>query len=145
MHVRGASHFAQDAIRNTQDCEEICVQTAQYCLEVGGSHADAMHVRMLQDCADICETAARIVLRGSQHQVDLAAACAAICEACAASCEKFIGDPQMKACANQCRLCAAACRQLMANSTSESSFRASFQSSGQHASASSVANFTGPR
>lgn len=112
MHARRAAHIAQHAIRNTQDCEAICVQTGQYCLEVGGDHAAPSHVKILQDCADICAATARILLRGSHQQV--LEACATLCELCAASCEKFVGDPQMKACANQCLLCAAACRQVMA-------------------------------
>ncbi len=115
MHLRGTQQVRQEAIRNTQDCEAICVQTVQYCLEVGGAHAEAMHVRHIQDCADVCQTATKIFLRGSPHNAELAAACATLCDMCAASCEKYIGDAQLKACANQCRLCASACRQVVAS------------------------------
>jgi len=111
MHARRVAQVAQDAIRNTQDCEAICVQTVQYCLEMGGEHAAPAHNKLLLDCADICAATKNILLRGSHQQV--MEACATLCELCAASCEKFVGDPQMKACANQCLLCAAACRQLI--------------------------------
>lgn len=113
MHIRRESQIRQEAIRNTQDCEAICVQTVQYCLEVGGAHADPVHLRLMQDCADICDTTMKIVQRGAPHHDMTAAACAQLCDLCAASCERFIGDAQLKACANQCRLCAAACRQSM--------------------------------
>jgi hypothetical protein len=116
MHARGASQSIQNATRNAQDCEAICTQTIQYCLDVGGAHANASHIRLMQDCADVCAATTKVLLRGSSHHAELGAACASLCDACAASCEKYIGDAQLKACANQCLLCAAACRQ-MASST----------------------------
>jgi hypothetical protein len=115
MHLRGPHQARQDAIRNAQDCAAICVQTVQYCLEVGGAHVEPAHVRHLQDCADVCETATKIMLRGSPHHAELMTACATLCDVCAASCEKYIGDAQLKACANQCRLCASACRQMVSS------------------------------
>jgi hypothetical protein len=117
MHVRGAHQARQEAMRNTQDCEAICVQTVQYCLEAGGAHVESAHLRHLQDCADLCEAATKILLRGSPHNAELATACANLCDHCAASCERYIGDAQLKACANQCRLCAAACRQMASSAT----------------------------
>src|SRR5262245_59096909 len=94
MHVRKVAQIAQHAIRNTQDCEAICGQTVQYCLEMGGEHAPPAHIKLLLDCADICAATKNILLRGSHQQV--LEACATLCELCAASCEKFVGDPQMK-------------------------------------------------
>ena len=113
MDVQSVVQVSQRAIRNTQDCETMCVQTVQYCMIMGGAHTEPSHMQLLQDCADICETAARIVSRGSPRHRELATACANVCDLCAAACEKFIGDPHMKACANQCYLCASACRQLV--------------------------------
>lgn len=113
MHVRGKAQPSQFAARSTQDCEAICIETIQYCLEIGGAHAAPRHIQLLQDCADICETTAKFVLRASAQHDGVASACADICELCAASCETFAGDPQMKACANQCYLCASACRQMV--------------------------------
>jgi hypothetical protein len=111
MHIETATRAMKDAIMSTQDCAAICVQTVQYCLEVGGDHARATHVRHLQDCADICAVATMVLLRGSPHNAELATTCANACDLCAASCQRFAGDAQLKACANQCLLCAAACRQ----------------------------------
>jgi hypothetical protein len=115
MHIETATKATKDAIRNAQDCAAICVQTAQYCLEVGGEHARPTHVRHLQDCADICAVTIAILLRGSPHNAELATTCANTCDLCAASCATFAGDAQMKACANQCLLCASACRQAAAS------------------------------
>jgi len=106
---------SQHVARTTQDCEAICVQTIQYCLEMGGNHAAPQHVQLLQDCADICETTTKLGLRSSPQLADIASACATVCDLCAASCERHAGDPQMKACANQCYVCAAACRQVMSS------------------------------
>ena len=72
-------------------------------------------MQLMEDCADICQTTARIVTRRSPRHADIATACASVCDLCAASCEKFIGDPHMKACANQCYLCASACRQVVSS------------------------------
>jgi hypothetical protein len=128
MHAGAKARPSQMATRTTQDCAAICVETVQYCLEVGGSHAAPAHVQLLQDCADICATTANFVLRAStrqggqagasshgasSHQDSVTSACADICDLCAASCETFAADAQMKACANQCYLCATACRQLL--------------------------------
>jgi hypothetical protein len=116
MHHRGAAQTRQQAISNTQDCGAICIQTIQHCLEVGGAHAEASHLRLMQDCADLCAASTKILLRGGQHHAEVATACANLCDLCAASCEKYIGDAQLKACANQCRLCAQACRQMTSSS-----------------------------
>jgi hypothetical protein len=130
MHIRRVSQRAQAAISNTKDCEAICVQTVQYCLEVGGDHAAPTHNKLLLDCADICAATARILLRGSHQQV--MEACATLCDLCAASCEKFAGDPQMKACANQCLLCASACRQAMSAATGYQGLRDEDRQGGSH-------------
>jgi hypothetical protein len=114
MHIQTASKATRDAIRNTQDCQAICIQTAQYCLEVGGPHAAAVHVRHLQDCADICAATTNLLLRGARYNAEVATACANLCDVCAVSCQEFVGDAQMKACENQCLLCASACRQAAA-------------------------------
>ncbi len=113
MHFRERNQGLQQATRNTQDCESICIETIQHCLDVGGSHTEPSHVRLLQDCADICDTSTKFLLRTSPQHEQLLAACANLCDLCAASCERFPGDAQMKACANQCRLCASACRQMI--------------------------------
>lgn len=130
MNVRNAAQFTQEAIRSTQDCEALCAQVIQHCLEVGGAHADASHLRLLQDCVDICEATRKIFQRRSPHFSELSFACASICEAAAAACERFIGDAQMKACANQCRLSAIACRQLVSASTSTSYSEVGVRTSG---------------
>ncbi|XYH94684.1 four-helix bundle copper-binding protein [Sorangium sp. So ce1128] len=101
-----------DTAQEAQNCQSICVQSIQYCLEMGGSHVEPSHMRLLQDCAEICETTATFLLRGSPQHNQVTAACATICELCAQSCGRFTGDAQMKACADECRRCAAACQQV---------------------------------
>ena len=85
MHFRERNQGVQQATRNTQDCEAICVETIQHCLDVGGSHTEPSHVRLLQDCADICDTSTKFLLRNSPQHEQLLAACANLCDLCAAS------------------------------------------------------------
>ncbi|KYF66410.1 MULTISPECIES: four-helix bundle copper-binding protein [Sorangium] len=101
----------QDTATETQNCQSICVQSIQYCLQMGGSHVEPSHMQLLQDCAEICETTGTMMLRSSPQHNQVTAACASICDLCARSCDRFTGDAQMKACADECRRCAAACQQ----------------------------------
>jgi hypothetical protein len=41
----------QECIDNCTQCHNICVETIDHCLEMGGKHADTAHIRILQDCA----------------------------------------------------------------------------------------------
>ncbi|WP_437656805.1 four-helix bundle copper-binding protein [Sorangium sp. So ce1182] len=115
MAHKGTTHNKafQDTAQAAQNCQSVCVQSIQHCLEMGGSHVEPSHMQLLQDCAEICETTATMLLRSSLQHNQVTAACATICELCAQSCDRFAGDPQMKACADECRHCAAACQQLV--------------------------------
>lgn len=103
-----------NAAQHAQQCEAICINTIQYCIQMGGAHAEPSHVAILQDCADICGSAAKFMLRASSQHRKVTEACADICEACADSCDKFPNDAQMTACADACRACAAVCRAQLA-------------------------------
>jgi hypothetical protein len=100
-----------DAARATQECEAICIDTIQYCLQQGGAHVESSHMKLVLECAEICTTTVKFLLLGAFHG-QVSGVCANICEACAVSCEKFAGDSQMKEWADSCRLCAAACRRV---------------------------------
>ena len=104
----------RSAAQHAQQCQAICIDTIQYCLQMGGAHADPAHIKILQDCADICESAAKFMLRASSQHRQVTSACVDICELCAQSCDNFPNDAQMKACADACRACAAACRAALA-------------------------------
>ncbi|XXT21317.1 four-helix bundle copper-binding protein [Sorangium sp. So ce429] len=112
-HKGTASQAFQSTARAAQSCQSICVESIQYCLQMGGSHVEPSHMQLLQDCAEICETTATFLLRGSPQHAQVTTACATICELCAQSCDRFTGDAQMKACADECRHCAAACQKLV--------------------------------
>ncbi|MEX0750465.1 MAG: four-helix bundle copper-binding protein [Dehalococcoidia bacterium] len=93
-------------------CHDICLQTVNYCLGMGGEHASQDHIRLLLDCAQICRTSADFMLRESSVHGATCAACAAVCDRCAEDCERFEGDEIMQACAETCRGCAEACREM---------------------------------
>src|SRR5688572_31052060 len=94
------------------DCHKACVQTIPYCLQQGGHHAEANHIRLMMDCAEICQTSANFMLRGSDLHQHTCAACAEVCERCAADCATMAGDTRMAACAEMCRRCAESCRRM---------------------------------
>jgi len=103
---------SQQCIQNCLDCHSICSNTAIYCLQQGGQHAEAAHIRLLLDCAEICQTSANFMLRGSDLHSRTCGICAEVCERCAKACEQMGDDHQMRACADLCRRCAESCRQM---------------------------------
>jgi hypothetical protein len=111
---RATDQSIEECLKNCVDCHRICVETIDYCLRVGGSHAGAPHAGVLIDCEKICQTSADFLIRRSDLHPGTCAACAEACNACADSCDRFPGDRQMKACADLCRVCARSCEQLAA-------------------------------
>lgn len=93
-------------------CHALCTETADYCLQKGGKHAEATHIRTMMDCAEICQTSANFMLRGSEFRTYTCATCAVVCEACAESCESMADDEKMRRCAEACRRCAEECRKM---------------------------------
>lgn len=116
MHKQGKqtrSADVQQCIEECKECHAICMDTVTYCLNVGGAHAQPHHIAILLDCAETCHLSEDSMLRDSAVVPTIGAACADVCDACAIECEKFTGDPQMKACADRCRSCAKACRRMV--------------------------------
>jgi hypothetical protein len=105
------------AARQVEDDEQqqraAAERTATHCLELGGRHAEAVHINLLLDCAEICRTSEAVLRRGSARYSLICWACAQICRACAADCERLAGgDPVMTECAAQCRRCAESCEEV---------------------------------
>jgi hypothetical protein len=100
-------------IENCSNCHNICLETVQHCLIMGGKHAEASHIRLLLDCAQICATSADFMLRGSEFHARTCGVCAEVCERCAEDCERLAGDDElMLRCAGMCRQCAESCRAM---------------------------------
>jgi len=97
----------EDCIDNCAECHRVCVETMQYCLRMGGKHADLAHIRLLNDCVQICQVNAEFLIRDSELQGETCAACAKICSRCAEVCAAFgPDDDQMQECAQVCSRCA---------------------------------------
>lgn len=105
---------AQSCIDSCWRSHVMCLETARYCLEKGGTHATPAHQGLLADCAEICQTTANALIRRSSQHAAFCKACAEVCDACAQQCETFANDPRMATCARTCRDCANHCR-AMAN------------------------------
>jgi hypothetical protein len=65
----------RECIQLCTACHNVCVETLDHELRLGGSHAAADHVRLLLDCAQLCATSDDVMLR-----------CAEVCRQCAACC-----------------------------------------------------------
>lgn len=105
----------QECIEECLRCHSVCLSTVQYCLEMGGKHAEPTHIGLLLDCQEICVTSANFMLRGSERSQLTCRVCADICRACAESCERIgKGDETMQGCAQECRRCQESCERMAA-------------------------------
>ncbi len=99
----------RDCINKCWACRDTLQSTLfNYCLQQGGEHARADHVRLMTDAVQMCQTSADFMTRGSKMHPSVCNTCAAVCEACARSCDDF-DDQEMKVCADTCRACAESC------------------------------------
>lgn len=112
--AKGSSSDMQKGIENCMACHVICEQTLTHCLSMGGRHVEAVHLKSLIDCAQICAVSSDFMARDSAVHASVCKACSDACAACAASCEKFGDDEQMKLCAEACRKCEESCRAMSA-------------------------------
>ncbi len=101
----------REAIKTVADCHQICLETINHCLSMGGDHVEEKHMKLMMDCAKICATTTDFMTRNSQFHGDVCGVCADICEACAKSCEK-LGGEEMERCSKACRECAKACKEM---------------------------------
>lgn len=112
MTHHSAAHRPQamnDCIDNCTQCHAICLETIDYCLGKGGTHAAPDPIALLSACADVCATSADTMLRGATVHPVICGACAEVCRQCAAACEAMGEDAEMKRCAEVCRRCADSC------------------------------------
>ena len=100
----------RECINNCTACHQICLQTIQHCLSMGGQHAAQGHIRTMADCAQICATSADFMLRASEIHGRVCGVCAEACRRCADDCARLAqGDRMMNECADACRRCAESC------------------------------------
>jgi hypothetical protein len=121
MKHTGMDQMSQEMVRCIEECQachNICLESVQHCLKMGGKHAEPHHIRLLLDCAEICQTSANFMLRMSDLHGRTCGVCAEVCERCAEDCEKFTEDRMMQQCAEVCRSCAASCREMAGSSHS---------------------------
>lgn len=119
-HPDPASDAGDEAfalVKAAAECTYCCTACADACLAEDDPSAMRACIRMNQDCADICQTTARLFARpGKQDPETLHAqleACAIVCRACAAECDKHADDMKhCRVCAECCRECADACDRM---------------------------------
>jgi hypothetical protein len=110
--TRMATSHMQQCIDDCTQCHDICLETVNHCLQMGGKHAEAGHIRLMLDCAEICQTSANFMLRRSEVHGRTCGVCAEVCRRCAEDCERFSDDEQMTACAEMCRRCSSSCEEM---------------------------------
>jgi hypothetical protein len=136
-NVMEHNSMRQDCIEQCTRCHNVCMETFNYSLWLGGRYNESVHLRLLLDCAEICQTSANFMLRGSDLHRETCSTCAVVCENCAQDCERYAVpgtgqgaamshhsgraepskekmDEQMKHCAKVCRECTESCRQMAA-------------------------------
>jgi hypothetical protein len=107
------SQEMRQCIKECAACHEVCAETVQHCLQMGGKHAEPAHIRLLLDCAQICDTSKDFMLRMSDLHGRTCGVCAEVCQKCAGDCDRLGGgEAQMKTCAETCRRCADSCRRM---------------------------------
>jgi hypothetical protein len=117
LHPQAANDITENRIavvRHAALCAQMCMSCADACLAEPMDMREC--VRQCLDCADICAATSAIALRQTGAGNSLApvmAACIAVCEQCAAQCERHDHD-HCRLCAEMCRECAADCRKLAA-------------------------------
>ena len=92
-------------------CYNLCLETVEHCLQLGGKYEDARHIRRLFDCAEACRTNASFMLRGSDLYPSTSILCAEACVRCGQSCEQLNDDEYLAICAEACNRCAEICEQ----------------------------------
>jgi hypothetical protein len=103
----------REAIGNCTECHNICTETVQHSLGLGGPRADPHFIQLLLDCAQICATSDDFMLRGSELSGRVCGVCAVVCDLCAEACERLAnGDETIVRCAETCRRCAESCRRM---------------------------------
>lgn len=99
-------------IQDCRDCHNICIETTDYCIRMGGRHVENGRLNSLMDCADTCRANADFMLRGSSMQAQVCDVCVEECERCAELCAELQDDAQMWACLNECMRCIESCREM---------------------------------
>jgi hypothetical protein len=105
-------------------CVASCSICAQTCMtfaettQVPDEEAEmARSIRLAEDCADVCSTTWRLLVRGTDQEIDvvraLVEACAAAARACRTECERHATKSRPSAsCAAACWVCEEACEDL---------------------------------
>jgi hypothetical protein len=114
MHMQSdLDHDMRSAVQIAVDCAAVCAQAVGHCVNKGGAHAEPAHLILLLACAQSCHTAAQFMAIGSPQHPPICGACAEVCTACAADCERLSNeDPVMRDCADICRKCAESCARM---------------------------------
>lgn len=92
------------------ECSQVCLQSIEPCLSLGGAYAEPGHIAMLMTCASVCRTATELLSINSEWHPTLCDLCAQVCDECADQCED-LGD--MEDCVGACQDCADACREMV--------------------------------
>ena len=101
-------------VRDCQECQQACLETAHYCLQRGGAQAQDHPVTLLFNASEICRIALDFILTGSTFHTWACGLAAEVCEKGAQECEAFSGDEKLALCAQACRQAARSCRDVAA-------------------------------
>lgn len=92
-----------------QNTKHMCLETACYCMQMGGDYLADQSVRLLLDMAALCHSSLDTALRVTWLHAHTIATLVATGKKAAAICERFTHDERMMRCAELCRECVAYC------------------------------------
>ena len=113
MDSTGEEGALAACIAACNECNQICLQSIEHCLALGGSHAEPGQITMLMTCASVCRTATELMSINSEWHPTVCDLCAQVCDECADQCEE-LGDTDD--CVTACQDCADACREMVGES-----------------------------
>ena len=111
LDVTSTSAMQEQCIDECTRCHDICLETIEQCLQLGGKYGEARHIRRLFDCAEACRTNTNFMLRDSDLYPSTCILCAEACVRCGLSCEQLNDNEYLAICAAACNRCAEICEQ----------------------------------
>jgi len=94
-------------------CAVECQHCATECLKENDIKSLSLCISLNRECAVTCMASAQLMAMNGDNATLLCQACMAICNSCAAECERNNELDHCRRCAEVCRNCAQECREMI--------------------------------
>jgi hypothetical protein len=100
------------------ECQDICIETINYCKTLDSKSIDMGLMCMMRDCAEMCMMCVNMIVDGSEFMGRTCQLCAEICISTAMACKAMGNNAKLQHCASVCLQCAESCKTLGFKSSS---------------------------